>query len=144
MSGIREILLRQKEATDAKIKALAETMEVCRKAWMESVSALEAAQMEAKKIALVLKTLDEEAAKSAQPTIMQAVLEVLRHKPNGMTALEILDEINARYFGGGIARTSLSPQLSRLKDRDKKITLRDNRWYLLPEQPQQPSLFRRI
>jgi hypothetical protein len=66
---------------------------------------------------------------------MQAVLAVLEHKPNGMTALEILDEINAKYFNGTIVRTSLSPQLSRLKNRYEKIELRGNRWYRLPEEP---------
>ncbi|KGJ65713.1 hypothetical protein BJA5080_08307 [Bradyrhizobium diazoefficiens SEMIA 5080] len=67
---------------------------------------------------------------------MEAVLEVLNHKPNGMTALEILDEINAKYFGGTIVRTSLSPQLSRLKNRDGKLELRGDRWYRLPEEPE--------
>jgi hypothetical protein len=68
-------------------------------------------------------------------TIMQAVLEVLKDHPNGMTAMEILAAINTRYFAGSIARTSLSPQLSRLKDRDVKIELKGNKWFLLPEEP---------
>lgn len=66
---------------------------------------------------------------------LEAVLEVLKLNPEGMTALEILAEINRRYFDGKIVRTSLSPQLSRLKDRDHKIVLRGNRWYSLAEQP---------
>jgi hypothetical protein len=140
MSTLRDILLRQREQTDAKIKDLAEETETRRQSWMESASALEAAKEDLHRIDLVLKALDDEAARSAQPTIMQAVLEVLKHRPEGMTALEILAEINSRYFDGNIARTSLSPQLSRLKDRDGKITLRGNRWFLLPEQP---SLFTR-
>jgi hypothetical protein len=61
---------------------------------------------------------------------------VLKDHPDGMTALEILHEINTRYFAGRIERTSLSPQLSRLKDRDGKIVLKGNRWLLLPEAPQ--------
>jgi predicted transcriptional regulator len=96
-------------------------------------------EKELKAIDEALKTLiDTEPQRP--PTIMQAVLETLNHKPNGMTALEILDEINARYFNGTIVRTSLSPQLSRLKDRYKKIELRGNRWYRVP---QEPSLFKR-
>jgi hypothetical protein len=86
----------------------------------------------------LLETLDKDASRSAKPTIMQAVLEVLRQHPNGMTALEILEEINNRHFDGTIVRTSLSPQLSRLKDRDHKIILRGTRWFLAPEEP---SLF---
>lgn len=69
---------------------------------------------------------------------MEAILAVLDHKPNGMTAQEILEELNEKYFGGRLMRTSLSPQLSRLKDRDGKIELRGDRWMKLPAQP---SLF---
>jgi predicted transcriptional regulator len=75
----------------------------------------------------------------ARITIMEATLEVLNHKPLGMTAKEILAELNANYFGGKLVRASLSPQLSRLKDRDKKIELQGDRWIRLPDQP---SLFR--
>jgi hypothetical protein len=57
------------------------------------------------------------------------------HENDGMTAMEILAEINTRYFGGRIVRPSLSPQLSRLKDRDRKIELRGNRWFPLPSEP---------
>jgi len=138
MTDLRQLLLRQKEQAAAKIEKLASEAETRRSSWIESVRELEAAKDELKKIDLVLKTLDDAAARSAKPTIMQAVLEVLKHKPEGMTALEILDEINSRYFHGTIIRTSLSPQLSRLKDRDHKIKLRGNRWYSIDEEP---SLF---
>jgi hypothetical protein len=96
---------------------------------------LETQKEKAKKIEVLITTLAAANAKSAKPTIMHAVLIVLREARNGMTALEILDEINSRYFEGKILRTSLSPQLSRLKDRDRKIILRGNRWYLTDEEP---------
>lgn len=48
-------------------------------------------------------------------TIKAAILKVLEEHPEGLTSNAILDEINARYFGGRIERTSFSPQLSRLK-----------------------------
>jgi len=51
-------------------------------------------------------------------TIKQMVLEILPKHPNGLTALEILDHIE-RDFGQSIMRTSLSPQLSRLKSGGK-------------------------
>ena len=73
-------------------------------------------------------------------TIKEAILATLDHKPDGLTALEILDELNAKYFNGGLARTSLSPQLSRLKERDRKITLQGDHWIKLPTQP---TLFNR-
>jgi len=47
-------------------------------------------------------------------TIKAAVLAVLNESGRGMTALEILAAINSR-FDSNYARTSLSPQLSRLK-----------------------------
>jgi hypothetical protein len=135
MSGLRELVLRQKEQIEARIKALTTTTDERRKLWVDALNELKAAQEELERTNLVLKSLDEAIAKSAQPTIMQAVLEVLKHRPEGMTALEILAEINDRYFDGSIVRTSLSPQLSRLKDRDHKVTLRGNRWFLRDEQP---------
>jgi len=49
-----------------------------------------------------------------EKTIKEAVLDILKPGPKGMTALEILAEINRRY-GADYPRTSLSPQLSRLK-----------------------------
>ncbi|ABA03416.1 hypothetical protein Nwi_0148 [Nitrobacter winogradskyi Nb-255] len=49
-----------------------------------------------------------------EKTIKDAVVEVLRAKGSGMTALEILAAINLK-FGTEYPRTSLSPQLSRLK-----------------------------
>lgn len=77
----------------------------------------------------------EEEDNSSYISIMDAVMAVLEDRTEGMTANEILAEINARYFGGKIVRSSLSPQLSRLKNRDKKIELRGNRWFALPAEP---------
>jgi hypothetical protein len=51
-------------------------------------------------------------------TIKDAIVSVLADKRSGMTALEILDELADR-FDMRIQRTSLSPQLSRLKDEGK-------------------------
>jgi hypothetical protein len=50
----------------------------------------------------------------SERTIKAAVLAVLNEVGRGMTALEILAAINSR-FNSSYARTSLSPQLSRLK-----------------------------
>ncbi len=55
---------------------------------------------------------------SVQPrkSIKQMVLEVLDDvSPHGLTALEILDQIRARW-SYELPRTSLSPQLTRLKN----------------------------
>lgn len=52
---------------------------------------------------------------AAEKTIKQAVLEILGDVRRGMTALEILPAVNAK-LGVDYPRTSLSPQLSRLKN----------------------------
>ena len=139
-NGPREVLMAHMQQVEVSIARLTVETEERRSKWEQSASELEAARKEAKQIQFLLSKLDEAVAQSSEPTIKEAVLEVLKHKPEGMTALEILDQINERYFNGKYVRTSLSPQLSRLKNDDKKITLRGNRWYLLPEQP---SLFLR-
>ena len=69
-----------------------------------------------------------------KPTIKQAVLRVLRDHDGPMTSQQILDEINARFFGGSIERTSLSLQLSRLKNHDLKISLEGEHWRLLKDE----------
>ncbi|MEX2299206.1 MAG: hypothetical protein WD715_17450 [Dongiaceae bacterium] len=51
---------------------------------------------------------------ASQVTIKEAVVDVLEKHPVGLTALQLLDKINSE-FGLNIRRTSLSPQLSRLK-----------------------------
>jgi len=130
--------MQQMEQSEAKITRLTAETDERRQRWEQSASELEAARKEAKQIQFLLGKLEEAVAQSAEPTIKEAVLEALAQRPEGMTALEILDEINKRYFDGKIVRTSLSPQLSRLKNDDKKVTLRGNRWHLIPEQP---SLF---
>jgi hypothetical protein len=139
MNGISKFLWSQRDELSAKLPSLEARRDEYRSAWIKASNDIAAIQEDLRKIDLALKTIESEDAKSAHPTIMQAVIEVLKSKPEGMTALEILAEINERYFDGKILRTSLSPQLSRLKDRDRKITLRGNRWNLVGEE--EPTLF---
>ena len=62
-----------------------------------------------------------------EKSIKEMVLEVLRANDMApMSALDILDAIKTR-FGADIERTSLSPQLSRLKN-DGLIAARNNAW----------------
>lgn len=61
-------------------------------------------------------------------TLKQAVLIVLKEQGHPMQALDILDAINKK-FDADFPRTSLSPQLSRLKD--DNLLERDGRiWHL--------------
>jgi hypothetical protein len=47
-----------------------------------------------------------------------------------MTSPELLEELNHRFFDGKLERTSMSPQLSRLKLFDVKIRQRGDRYFL--------------
>lgn len=66
-------------------------------------------------------------------TIKQMIVEVLGLMPEGAEALEILDHINKR-FDAGLERTSLSPQLSRLK-KERVIDRTGLRWSLNEKGP---------
>jgi hypothetical protein len=65
----------------------------------------------------------------AQRTLKEAVVEILMTRNGkGMTAREILMAINSGY-SADYPRSSLSPQLSRLKS-DRVIRRRGNMWFL--------------
>jgi hypothetical protein len=138
MGGVRDMLLARKKEISAKVAPLFIETARLRKSLIETEGIITELAGELRQIDTALKALDTAAAKKKPITIMEAVLEILRDKPNGMTAQEILAELNEKYFDGKIARHSLSPQLSRLKDRRKKLELRGNVWFRLPDEP---SLF---
>jgi hypothetical protein len=145
MSNVRDLLMAQKSEIMGKLELrMNERNDLWAKV-MTVEGGIADLRAELQKVDLALKAVDDGRATNRPPTIMQAVLEVLKSKPDGMTAQEILAEINTKYFDDRIVRPSLSPQLSRLKDRDKKIELRGNRWFRLPEQPSLfPPIKRRV
>ena len=67
--------------------------------------------------------------KTRGTTIKQEVLEVLAERPEGMTALQILEQMKERSRPN-LLRETLSPQLSRLKNDDKKIVVEHKVWRL--------------
>jgi hypothetical protein len=60
-------------------------------------------------------------------TIKEMAREVLSSQPNGLNSSGILDGIK-KTFGREIERTSLSPQLSRLKE-DGELALKGEVWF---------------
>jgi hypothetical protein len=65
-----------------------------------------------------------------RPTIKECVIQLLEEAcPHGLTALEILDRLNRRWWRGQLKRTSLSPQITRLK-KDKKVVSEHGTWKL--------------
>ena len=69
--------------------------------------------------------------------IKQMVMEILKINPSGLMALQILESIKEDY-SVEIMRTSLSPQLSRLK-RAGEIQVRGKIWSILKDKPSDES-----
>lgn len=67
-------------------------------------------------------------ASTAAPTIKDMARELLAEAPDGATSGQILVAIKAKY-GRDVDRTSLSPQLSRLKE-SGDVVLNGERWFL--------------
>ena len=136
MSKVRNILLDERSEISRKVIPLTSDIARLREQLSQKQHELSQWTGMLEQINSALKALDEAETRTNKPSIMDAVMEVLKdHEADGMTAMEILAEINTRYFGGKLLRSSLSPQLSRLKDRRKKIELRGNRWFPLPSEP---------
>lgn len=135
MAKLRDLLLEQRSDISRRVMPLVSEITRLRETLANKQAELAVWRAELEQVNSALKAVDDAEARTGKPTIMEAVLEVLNDHDDGMTAMEILAEINARYFGGSIVRSSLSPQLSRLKDRHKKIELRGNRWFPLPSEP---------
>jgi flagellar biosynthesis/type III secretory pathway chaperone len=62
----------------------------------------------------------EESVNARKKTIKEAVVHILGENKRGMTALEILRDVN-NLLSSDYQRTSLSPQLSRLKKEGKVV-----------------------
>ncbi len=132
MSDIRQFLETRRRQVDTELKKLfAERNEIQGK-----IDGLEREQNEldraAKAIGMVngLSSLRVTRKAPTGMTIKQAVLQVLQDHPSGLIALDILREVNSRYEMA-IVRSSLSPQLSRLKG-ESKISNDGNVWLLSP------------
>lgn len=78
----------------------------------------------------VVQTTDASRSPYSRFTIKDLVLKALAdHFPNGATANQMLDLFANVWGRGNIARTSLSPQLSRLKD-EHRIRREGHTWHL--------------
>lgn len=139
MNQIRDILLEQRSKLSA-------DLEPAQQRCLELEKELETRRIQIRNLQEAIRQIDaamaaiksEQARQSnpVRPTIIEAVLAVLERAPDGMTARQIMIEINTRnLLGEPLMRHSLSPQLSRLKNRDGRIELRGNRWFRLPDEP---------
>jgi hypothetical protein len=74
-----------------------------------------------------LESQNGPAPRQSAVTIKDMIRQILRGRPDGLSAGDILSEISER-FGTVVERTSLSPQLSRLR-KAGDVTLEQGRWY---------------
>lgn len=70
-----------------------------------------------------------EVTRKTKLTIKQAVREILSMNEPGLSSGDILELINEKFFENKMERTSLSPQLSRLR-KDGDVALNGNIWSL--------------
>lgn len=88
---------------------------------------------ELRELQIAKTALDAQPATSASasgasnPTIKDMAREVLSGQPNGLNSSGVLDGIR-KLFARDIERTSLSPQLSRLKD-EGELILKGEVWF---------------
>lgn len=81
----------------------------------------------------VMRDIRPPASPYLRLTMKQLVRKALsEHFINGATANELLDHFRDVYGRSDVVRTSLSPQLSRLKQ-EGDVILRGKRWYLAGE-----------
>ena len=91
---------------------------------------LKTLSIEAGDIEKALQVVGKREPAKTEITIKDAILDVLATSPNGLTSSELLDKMNEKFFGGALVRTSMSPQITRLKNKDQKIRQRGERYFL--------------
>lgn len=124
LSDKRRELVAQRDFIDAELAKIDATLEI----WSQGSLTVKA---------LVKPKLPAKQAKRTRSesglTIKEMVINILGCHPLGLEALEIIDKIKDQ-FDKDVMRTSLSPQLSRLKA--DGILQRDNfTWTLVKEKP---------
>lgn len=128
MESLREFISRRRKEIDAEASPLRERLTILECEWEEltrAEAAIGAIPMPPKSIfPAVTRGLQE--ARAPRGVIKRAVLKILSETTVGMDALAILRALNDR-LGSNYQRTSLSPQLSRLKS-DGLVRLDGTLW----------------
>lgn len=76
-----------------------------------------------------IQALGKRQRMKSEITIKDAILLLLADAPQGLTSNELLTALNDRFFRE-LERTSMSPQLTRLKNKDRKIRSKGDRYVL--------------
>ena len=130
MSTVRDMLERRRAEIRKEMQPLeASSLELRTK--LSSIDAkLKTLSIEAGDIEKALQVVGKREPAKTEITIKDAILDVLATSPNGLTSSELLDKMNEKFFGGALVRTSMSPQITRLKNKDQKIRQRGERYFL--------------
>ena len=77
-----------------------------------------------------IQALGKRERRKTEITIKDAILKALAGAPHGLTSGELVVVLNDQFFDGRLERTSMSPQLTRLKNVDRKIRSKGDRYVL--------------
>lgn len=139
MSNLREFLQTRERELTAQILPIRKEIAQMQETLASLEEELAEIQKSAEAIGMVNGVRTQRAAKAPtkEGTIKDYAVQVLADAPNGLVALDILARINER-FGTDYPRTSLSPQLSRLKN-EGRIARRGVVWFLVGEKEKGPE-----
>jgi chromosome segregation ATPase len=130
MSDLRDYLESKRGEVRKKMLPLETSTASLRTELSSQDAKLKALAKELADVEKALHALGKKPKSESEISIKEAILLVLADMPNGLTSAEILQAINDRHFGGTVVRTSMSPQLARLKNDDHKIRQRGERYFL--------------
>ena len=131
MTGLRDFLEKRREEIRKKMEPLEAANESLRTQLGANESKLQALATELNDVEKALRAIGKKTtSETSVVTIKDAILQILGGAPGGLTSREILMALNERFFDGTILRTSMSPQLTRLKNNDRKIRQRGDRYFL--------------
>jgi hypothetical protein len=130
MAGLRDFLENRREAIRKEMEPLEAATESLRAELSANDTKLQALADELSDVEKALRAIGIKVASETPVTIKTAILRILGDAPGGLTAREVLIALNERYFDGTLLRTSMSPQLARLRHDDHKIRRRDGKYFL--------------
>jgi uncharacterized protein involved in exopolysaccharide biosynthesis len=129
MNGLRQMLETRRSELRKKAEPLEAATADLRTKLTKADAELKGLWKEMADVEKALQAISKERLE-AKISIKEAILKVLEVAPNGATSVEILAAINDNFFDGKLLRTSMSPQLSRLKKDDHKIRQRGDKYFL--------------
>ena|SRR5258708_4737785 len=130
MNAVRDILEKRKAEALKQAEPLEATAGDLRAKLAATDNKLRALLKEVADIDKALQVIGKRETLDATVTIKDAILKVLELSPGGLTSSELLDALNKQFFDGGLVRTSMSPQLARLKNTHHKIKTKGDRYFL--------------